>query len=339
MATRCLILAATLLASSLTTTMVAAGPDDGDRATARALAYEGHDALLNKDYATAADRFARADALVHAPTLLLGLARAEVGLGKLTAAQEHYNRIVREGVPRGAPPVFTQAVADARREVKKLAARIPSVIITVKGPSAPDVTLDGAPLPAAALGEKHPVDPGAHMIRASANGFEARTVSITLTEGKQESVTVELKPTAQAESSPPEPSPSPAAASAPPGPVTRPAGTSEAVGSTQKTLGIIGLSLGGVGFGLGGATGVLAIVQRNSFKSRCAGYDCPADLAATISTYRTLGALSTAGFIVGGAGVVAGTILLLTAPKAKGRAEASVTPLVGAGFLGVAGAF
>jgi hypothetical protein len=36
---------------------------------------------------------------------------------------------------------------------------------------------------------------------------------------------------------------------------------------------------------------------------------------------------------------VAGTILLITAPKAKPRAEASVTPLVGAGFLGVAGAF
>jgi len=46
-----------------------AEPSAADRATARSLADEGYTALQDKHYAEAADRFSRADALVHAPTL------------------------------------------------------------------------------------------------------------------------------------------------------------------------------------------------------------------------------------------------------------------------------
>jgi hypothetical protein len=55
-----------------------AEPSAADRATARSLAGEGFQALQSKDYAAAADRFGRADALVHAPTLTLDWARALV---------------------------------------------------------------------------------------------------------------------------------------------------------------------------------------------------------------------------------------------------------------------
>jgi hypothetical protein len=337
MDTRCPILAAMLLASVLTTAAAMAGPEEENRATARALAYEGHDALMNKDYATAADRFSRADALVHAPTLLLGLARAEVGLGKLTAAQVTYNRILREGVPRGASAVFKQAVTDARRELKKLDARIPSVVITIKGPSAPAVTLDGAPIPASTLGDKRPVNPGAHVIRAAADGFEAREMSITLAEGKQENVTLELRPASKIQA--PTGESSPPSVSALDGTKTPPPSPEDSSGSTRRTLGIVGLGLGGVGLALGTITGALAIVKRDSFKDRCIGYDCPEDLTDTISAYKTLGALSTASLIAGAVCAAGGSILLITAPKPRPRSEAWVTPLIGAGYLGVAGAF
>jgi hypothetical protein len=65
----------------MATRVAQAEPSDADRATARVLAHEGFDAQQRGDYSVAADRFLRADALVHAPTLLLGLARAQVGLG------------------------------------------------------------------------------------------------------------------------------------------------------------------------------------------------------------------------------------------------------------------
>ena len=63
-----------------------------DRATARELGNDGQSALDKKDYATAEDRFRRAEALFHAPTLLLGYARAEVGLGKVVNASGTTNR-------------------------------------------------------------------------------------------------------------------------------------------------------------------------------------------------------------------------------------------------------
>lgn len=337
MPTRYSILAAMLLASTLLATAAMGAPTDADRLTSRGLAYQGQAALAKKDYATAADRFSRADALVHAPTLLLGLARAEAGLGKLTSAQAKYSQILREGVPRGSPAVFAQAVASARQEIKRLEARIPSVVITVKGPSTAAVTLDGTPIPAALLGDKRPVDPGAHVIRATADGFEAREVSLTLTEGKKENVTLELQSASKIKALASDSSPSSGSALA--DTKAHPSTPWDNSGSIRRTLGVIGLGMGGVGFTLSGITTVLAIAKRNSFKDRCAGYECPSDLKDAISAYSTLGTLSTVSFIAGSVGAIGGTILLLTTPRSKPRTEAWVTPLIGAGYLGVAGAF
>jgi len=75
--------------------------------------HPGEAALAGKDYTTAADRYARADAIFHAPTLLLGLARAEVGLGRLVEAEETYRRIVAEGLPPKPTPAFVAALAAA----------------------------------------------------------------------------------------------------------------------------------------------------------------------------------------------------------------------------------
>src|SRR5215203_241669 len=77
--------------------------NEADRATARALALEGHAALQKKDYATAADRFGRADSLVHAPTLVVDWARSLQGLGRFVEAHEKYELVLREGIPAGSP--------------------------------------------------------------------------------------------------------------------------------------------------------------------------------------------------------------------------------------------
>src|SRR5262245_12687203 len=120
------------LALLLIPTVASAQVSDANKAAARALAQQGQDALDEKDFTTAADRFTRAGELLHAPTLALGLARAQVGLGKWVAAQETYLRLLREGVPAHAPPAFVKAMADARKEVDALAPRIPSLTVQLK---------------------------------------------------------------------------------------------------------------------------------------------------------------------------------------------------------------
>src|SRR5260221_6375863 len=112
------------LAWSLCAGSALAEPTASDRATARALADEAGDALDKKNYEVALDRFGRADALVHAPTLLLGVARSQVGLRKFVEAQESYQSILREGVPAGAPPAVSEAHAEGQRRNKGLTVQL-----------------------------------------------------------------------------------------------------------------------------------------------------------------------------------------------------------------------
>jgi hypothetical protein len=350
-------LPALLFVFALASPAAADDPSDADRATARALTLEGYNALDRKDYPTAVDRFRRADSLYHVPTVALGLANAEIGIGKLVNALATYSRIVREGVPAKAPPAFAKAVADARKALDALTPRIPSVIITVRGPSDAKVTIDGADVPAAALEVKRPVDPGAHVVRATAPGCTASEVTLTLLEGKAEAVTLELKlerPEVAAAPVVPPPVvvPPPPVVTPPPLPpvmipvmVPTPVAPPppEAGTSTQKVLGFVGLGLGAAGLGAGAVTGGLALARHGSLVETCPQGSCKASqraaVQADLDAYHTLGTVSTAGFIAGGALLGTGVILLLTAPKASPSREARVTPMIGLGYAGAKGSF
>src|SRR5690606_22394860 len=129
-----------------------AEPSAADRATARALAREGFEALENDDFATAEDRFRRADELVHAPTLVVDHARALVGLGRLVEAHERYSLVLREGVSPNAAWPWKRAYADAQKEIEIIKQRLAWLTIQVQGPEQPLVTVDGKEIPLAAIG-------------------------------------------------------------------------------------------------------------------------------------------------------------------------------------------
>jgi hypothetical protein len=341
-------IAAAVLAVMLGSRAAAADVSDVDRATARALTLEGYEALDRKDFATAADRFRRADALYHVPTVALGLAHAEVGLGKLVSALATYSRIVREGVPPGSPPAFTKAVDDARREIEALTQRVPTVIITVRGADQPQVTVDGVEVPAAALGVKRPVDPGAHVVRATAPGFLPAEVSLSMLEGKTESVTLDLHRDASAPPPPaappvaPPPAPPLPVVAAPVAPPAPPPAAPAEGGSTQRTLGFVGIGVGGAGLAIGAITGGLALAKHSDLIGKCPTGHCAASqqasLGSEVSAYDTLGTASTVGFVAGGALAATGVILVLTAPSRPAR-EAAFSPVLGPGYVGVTGRF
>ena len=56
---------------------------------------------------------------------------------------------------------------------------------------------------------------------------------------------------------------------------------------------------------------------------------------ANIDSYQRLGTIADVGFIVGGVGVAAGVILLVTQPKDTSTTAAKWTPYVGLGSAGV----
>ena len=328
------LVAALLVAGAVMPTVALGQTSDADMATARDLAIEGYTALESKDYTAALDRFTRADTLYHAPSVILGLARAQAGLGELVAAQELYHRAAHETLPPSASTASKKAVQDAQKELDALSLRVPSVIITVKGADAPRVTLDGIEVRAAALGVKRPVDPGKHVIIASAAGFLTRQVMVDLAEGKIESVTLDLDPGKAA-----------SARAAAGGPAAKSGPAADPIkgnGSTQGAAGVVALGFGAAGLLVGGIAGGLALGQHRDLIKSCPGGHCPPDrrasLQPTIDGYSTLGTLSTIGFLAGGALVATGVALLLTVPR-KVPPPAAVTPLLGAGFLGVKGSF
>jgi hypothetical protein len=224
-----------------------------------------------------------------------------------------------------------------------LAPRIPSLTITVSGAPDAKVTIDGAPVPAAAMGVRRPVDPGKHAIRAEATGFAAAEASLTLAEGKNAPVVLKLERAAAATAAPlaattpPVEAPKASPEVTPPG-EAQPA-TDAPQRSPRKTIGMVALGVGGAGLVLGAVTGGLAIGKHGALKTACGEGPCPASQQGAVDSYHLLGALSTAGFIVGGACAATGVILLLTAPRAQPGKEATLTPVIGLGYLGAEGKF
>lgn len=323
-----LVLGAMLAAGPL-----AAQPNEADRASARALAAEGYDALERKDFATAVDRFRHADSLVHAPTIGVDLARALVGLGRLVEASERYHLVIREGVPKGSPPSWRQAVDDAQKEVADIEPRLGWVVIHVMGPLDPEVTINGDKIPEGAIGARRAADPGVCEIYASAEGFEPQTQTVTLEHGAEQVVTLVLKrlpagPHPDAEAAP-------APAPLPPKP------------QASRTPAWIAFGVGGAGLIVGSVTGVLALGAHSNLSALCDGSHCkPADAAeehemqSDLNRYHTFGTIAGIGFGVAIAGAATGVVLLVTGSASEPHPpKAALWPVVGPGQLGVAGRF
>jgi len=307
---------------------------EGDKATARELVIEGFSALDRKDYATAADRFTRADTVIHAPTVTLGLARAQVGLGKLVSAQENYNRLVREALPPGASAAFTKAVEDARTELAALLPRVPSLIIRVQGDGG-KVTLDGIVVPTALLGAKRPVDPGKHTVRAASGSQPPREASVTVAEGQTETITLDMGVAVAG---------APLAVGGAPVPGAPPpaADAGSSAGSGRRPVGFAVLGVGVAGLAVGAITAGLAASKHSSLLQQCPGGHCSPSLQPTlqsdVDSYRTLGGIAVGGLVGGAVLAAAGVVLVVSAPKAQ-TVGATLTPVIGAGFVGAKGTF
>lgn len=315
-----------------------------DIATARDLGTQGQAALDKKDYAQAETLFRKAASLYNAPTLTLGLARACAAQKKYVAAQEAYRKVVRDvdGWPN-PNAAFTAAAADAKKEVETVAPKVAGVTIKVVGTDTAKVTIDGEPVSSAALGVRRSVDPGPHLIRATAEGFTYAESRVNLADGGSSEVVLALEslsPTAGSKPSAAGPDAKPTTG---PGavPAAEPASGS---GGGMKTAGIVALGVGGAGLIFGGVTGFLAMGKKSDLDAKCPGGVCPVGTQSDVDAYHSMGTLSTVGFIVGGVGVAAGLTMILLAPKEQSApppasAGVRVIPTFGLGSVGMVGTF
>lgn len=341
------------LAAVLCASPRAQAQSDADKNIARAFGQEGQAALDKGDAKTAEDRFHRAVEIFDnakapvPPTLLLGYARGAAKNGHYIAAEEAYNRIIRTGLPPGAPAPFVKALEDAKQEITAVGPHIANVTLTVTGCDNPTVTLDGAPVSSLVLGVKRPIDPGSHELKAEAAGCKPNSATFTVADGKETSATLTLQKEATAQATttttttatPTTATPTPAPTPTPT--PTPPAADTGSSGNGMRIAGWVGIGVGGAGLVMGAITGGVALGKHGDLANVCSNGTCPPSAQDTLDSYHLMGALSTVGFIVGGVGLAAGVTMLLLAPSSHKTTTGalSVTPYVGFGSLGAVGTF
>lgn len=343
---RALLLAALVASTAFSFETTAFAQSDADKQLARDLSKDAARALSEKKFEEARDKFSRAEALFHAPTLVLGIARAYVGLGKYVEAKEAYNRVVREDLGGGASSAFVQAKKDAEQEMARLDDKIGTCTVRVSAEGGPlpadlSATIDGETLKQAAFGLPRPANPGRHRLSVEAAGYASVKREFEVVAKKDVLVEVKLvRPAAATEPA------ETTAVNAPPttpetgpdapvetAPTTSPEGDRPKSGSTQRILALGALGLGGAGLVLGGVTGGLALSRHGSLADECPNGSCAGvpDAQAKIDSYEMMGTLSTVGFIAGGVFAATGVALLVTAPSASPSAAASPFVTLGLG--------
>lgn len=298
-----------------------AADDDGDasvRYAARFVAERGARALDRGELEEALRLFNVAEQLFHAPTLVLAIAQTEARMGRWAEARKHYQQVLGEDLPKNAPPPFRQAQKTAQEELAALDPRIPRLVLTVKGSDGPvEVRVDGKPVPVETIEAGLPVSPGRHDVVVVASG-DVRVAEVKVAPKERRDVVIDFD-AADAHGS---------------FYSSRDAREATIDGwwpATAYGVGVAGLTLGTV-------TGVLALNDAAALRDRCQQGTLGCDPAARSfeDSARTLGVVSTVGFIVGGLGVATGTALLII-DRASGGDEVALR--IGPGSLGLQGRF
>ena len=296
------VVVACLLAVSLTTASGFA-EESADRAPASALAQQGCAALTHNEHEIAKDRSRRTDTLVHAPKIVVDRGRALMGLGRYVEANECFELAVREGVAQAAPESWKEAVEDAAALREEVRHKIAWLTVVVSNVSAPTISVDGEPIPPAAVGVPRATDPGSRSITVSAKGYVTRRMTVELAEGKRRTMRIVLDRQQYAREEPVAPTPSTEAPQIDDAP--------EAGGST---LTYIALGVGGAGLAVGITTGLMFLSKHSDLDAVCGDDTCPRSAESDLKTHDTLGTVSGVSFAVGVAGAVTGIVCLLGKP-------------------------
>jgi hypothetical protein len=336
------ILSAAVASSAIGLSAPAFAQSDADKAAARSLATQGAEAFQAGRNDEAIDLLSRAEALFHAPTHLLLIARAQAARGKLVLAKEAYLKIVREELAATAPEPFKRAHADAQKELAALEPRIASLRIDLKGGAGATVTMDGEAVPAALVGVYRPVDPGERRLAATPPGGTAVEVTVKLGESEKKEATLDLTASTPAAAAPPAPVPAP-----------EPPKDEPATGGGMSPLRIAGFA--GVGLGVaGGVVGTLFLLKGGGtqgdsddlFTTNRCDVRCSAATQSEIETLdadaanqKTIGVI---GLAAGGALIAGGVVLILVGGKSSPAPQTGhvhVEPWLAPGGGGLRGTF
>ncbi len=298
-----------------------------DLESARELYKQGKELRAAGDLKGALEKFKQGHALGQTPVTGLELGRAHMDLAQLLEAREVFLSIARLPVQPDEGEKSAGARTEAAQLAEQLRPRIPTLTVKVLGAPAgspPVVTVDGATIPAAAVGAPRKLNPGSHEVTAKAAGGPEEHATIELKEGESKELPLTLK--------------APVAGAGDP----LPAKPEEKGPTKTNALVYVGFGVGAVGVVAGSVTGILALGKASKVDTAChQTTNCPASAKSDVTSGRTLGTISTISFIVGGVGALVGVYGLLTPVKTAAPPQTGlvVRPEVGLGWAGLNGSF
>ncbi|HVY25061.1 MAG TPA: hypothetical protein VHB79_00865 [Polyangiaceae bacterium] len=301
-----------ICATIMTTWLLGSGaasaePDEGAKLVARELMAKGRAQRDTGDLPGAIESFSKAHAIMHVPTTLLELARAQVDGGQWVETLELLRELSSMPPTDNEPAPFTRARSDALQLGQQLEPRVPNIRVDISGAPqgpAPLVTLDGAPRPDCVAGCY--VNPGPHLVAART----ARTVAeeqLRVAAGDRQTLELVFSPIGA-----PEPSTEAHRAEQPP---PRPPAVARRVPLAAWIAGGVSLA----GFAAGSVLGVNTISQRNELRDSCAPH-CSSD---DVNGVRREAVLANVSFGVGLSAAAVAVISYVMAPGPRpGAADA-----------------
>lgn len=298
-----------------------------DRETARRMFEEGKARRDAGDVKGALRSFEAAEALVHAPTTKLALARAHLALGHLVEARDAAVSITQIPVAARESQPFTDARASATKLATELDERIPSLTITLRGARPEALSIDGVPIPQAAWGVPRRINPGAHVASARSGGEEVRA-EVSLAERENKSLVLDVpEPKRRAVTESPAPpvssvsSVSLVSPVSPPPPAPKP--------EEKKPLGPVfwtAAGLGVVGLAAGAVAGAISLSEKSRADETCREGLCPPTAHEALDASRSWATISTIGFAAGGVGIGVAALSFALRPTRTSNVAVFIAP-------------
>lgn len=317
-----------LVAAAVLFTMLGLSPEaravsEQDRQTARQELAQAQELKKSGQLQEALRHFEESQRLDPKLPTLMELADCAEQLGRLVEARAHWTA-ARDRAKQEEKPQSRQKAADRLAAVEKRVAHL-TLQFPADAPADTQILLDDVALERDALGSALATNPGDHLVVVKAPGREDAKFAVKLADGDNQ--VLAIGPGA------PPPPPPPPPAPPKPAPPPKPADEGSAhlsldSGSSRRTIGLVVGAVGVVGAGVG--AGFWAV-----------GYRDRGRLGFTADRQMLFGQISV---ISGGALLVTGAVLYLTAPSGSAQsARLPVMPTLAVGshdaVLGATGEF
>jgi hypothetical protein len=300
-----------------------------DPAGSQWLFREGRNLMKQGDLTAACPKLAESLRLDPAVGTLMNLAECEERQGRTASAWQRWAAAADQ------LPLNDRRRATAMARASALEAVLPRLVVT-RADAAPAglvVERDGLVLGPASLGTPMPVDPGRHLIVASAPGRSPRRYEIAVDSGQVRTIAVEPGPP---------PVTAPPVVSAPRPPVLEPT-TRVPRGRAGRTVGYGLLAVGGAALGAGAYFGLQALSARREADRACATggalNHCRWSAAPALDRDRRWSRAADIAFIAGGVATGAGLYLVLRGGRGEPPLTAQLVPLSAGGGAQLAGRF